>query len=791
MTPAATVGDPPVAAAERPCFVDEMFPMLRSADGCRLFDFPMLPYLPKPEPPPTPKVEKSEWEIKESKRVEALFAKYAAEYKKKKKKAAAAAAAAAAAEKPEKEKKKPQGEVRPPQLVVHREPEPGRGSTSMFCANGAMLLARVSPPRPEHEMDCDSDFAIGSFIPSPCNRSVEYHVLDKLGEGSFGNVYLCSMSSIYRGYAPRKVAMKVLKNNSRHLKHAVFEARALEVLSRAFNIAKPVFEREKQETAIVPLPSGDMPEFETPFLEYFDSFVFKCRPCIVAEFIDMTLLDMIRQTCDGSARGGRSVWGDHRPGLPLKVVAHIGEQVMQQMVLMRLLGIVHCDVKLDNVLIRSAPDGEPIWKVEAKLADLGCAMFERDPIHKHVQSRYNRSPEAILGLHPYGCAIDMWSIGCMFVEMATRQPLFQSVDELHQLNVITSMLGPIPFETLNDAVIRGRGERILDFYEKLVIVETAYYGADGKFISSVRHIEGGQASFIRGQEWPLPLMYYSISSTPSPWQMLLNYEMPGRDFLEQWSYVQRWIGLEEAAVHPGLPHHAMQRRVQAYRLRFPGEGPESRINIVTTGPEANGGDELTVDVSHMMTRPTGVAAVLQAKNVEGASKEKSEVERNWSEALAACFTWAPEDRITPAQMLSSPFITEANEVDESGKFWREKTDTEVLEMFYGEKDGFLRKAAERMVEKDVVVETFEDFKNYLEEVGYRWTKEFRRLRKAMPQHGQLPPSYPGLDFGPLTGVDEDMESDLSISTEDCSTINTVTAGLPMPSPVRGNLSCGW
>ncbi|KAF4757452.1 transcription initiation at TATA-containing promoter protein, partial [Perkinsus olseni] len=266
--------------------------------------------------------------------------------------------------------------------------------------------------------------------------------------------------------------------------------------------------------------------------------------------------------------------------------------------------------------------------------------------------------------------------------------------------------------------------------------------------------------------------------------MLLNYEMPGRDFLEQWCYVQRWIGLEEAAVHPGLPHHAMQRRAPAYRLRFPGEGPESRINIVTTGPEANGGDELTVEASHMMTRPTGVAAVLQAKNVEGASKEKSRMERNWSEALAACFTWAPEDRITPAQMLSSPFITEANEVDESGKFWREKTDTEVLEMFYGEKDGFLRKAAERMVEKDVVVETFEDFKNYLEEVGYRWTKEFRRLRKAMPEHGQLPPSYPGLDFGPLTGVDEDMESDLSISTEDCSTsnINTVTAGLPMPSP---------
>lgn len=50
------------------------------------------------------------------------------------------------------------------------------------------VLAAASVPGPPPEMECDSDFAIGRNIPSPSNRYVEYEVLDKLGEGSFGNV---------------------------------------------------------------------------------------------------------------------------------------------------------------------------------------------------------------------------------------------------------------------------------------------------------------------------------------------------------------------------------------------------------------------------------------------------------------------------------------------------------------------------------------------------------------------------------------------------------------------------
>ena len=37
--------------------------------------------------------------------------------------------------------------------------------------------------------------------------------------------------------------------------------------------------------------------------------------------------------------------------------------------------------------------------------------------------RFYRSPEVLLGI-PYDLAIDMWSLGCILVEMHTGEPLF-------------------------------------------------------------------------------------------------------------------------------------------------------------------------------------------------------------------------------------------------------------------------------------------------------------------------------------------------------------------------------
>ena len=48
----------------------------------------------------------------------------------------------------------------------------------------------------------------------------------------------------------------------------------------------------------------------------------------------------------------------------------------------------------------------------------------------YIQSRFYRSPEVLLGI-PYNLAIDMWSLGCILVEMHTGEPLFSGKDQVH------------------------------------------------------------------------------------------------------------------------------------------------------------------------------------------------------------------------------------------------------------------------------------------------------------------------------------------------------------------------
>ncbi|XP_071648498.1 cyclin-dependent kinase 1 isoform X1 [Temnothorax longispinosus] len=90
--------------------------------------------------------------------------------------------------------------------------------------------------------------------------------------------------------------------------------------------------------------------------------------------------------------------------------------------------ILHRDLKPQNLLI----DKTGIIKV----ADFGLGRAFGIPvrIYTHeVVTLWYRAPEILLGATRYSCAIDMWSIGCIFAEMATKKPLFQGDSEIDQL----------------------------------------------------------------------------------------------------------------------------------------------------------------------------------------------------------------------------------------------------------------------------------------------------------------------------------------------------------------------
>ncbi|KAK6057280.1 hypothetical protein COOONC_05203 [Cooperia oncophora] len=52
-----------------------------------------------------------------------------------------------------------------------------------------------------------------------------------------------------------------------------------------------------------------------------------------------------------------------------------------------------------------------------------------------------RAPEILLGTQRYSMGVDIWSIGCIFAEMASKKPLFQGDSEIDELFRLFRILG--------------------------------------------------------------------------------------------------------------------------------------------------------------------------------------------------------------------------------------------------------------------------------------------------------------------------------------------------------------
>nr|KYP61631.1 Cyclin-dependent kinase F-1 [Cajanus cajan] len=58
-----------------------------------------------------------------------------------------------------------------------------------------------------------------------------------------------------------------------------------------------------------------------------------------------------------------------------------------------------------------------------------------------VGTRWFRAPELLYGSRDYGLEVDLWSLGCIFAELLTLQPLFPGTADIDQLSRIISVLG--------------------------------------------------------------------------------------------------------------------------------------------------------------------------------------------------------------------------------------------------------------------------------------------------------------------------------------------------------------
>ncbi|XP_038705501.1 mitogen-activated protein kinase 15-like [Tripterygium wilfordii] len=124
--------------------------------------------------------------------------------------------------------------------------------------------------------------------------------------------------------------------------------------------------------------------------------------------------------------------------------------------------VFHRDLKPKNILANA--------DCKLKICDFGLARvaFNDTPTAifwtDYVATRWYRAPELCGSFFSkYTPAIDIWSIGCIFAELLTGKPLFPGKNVVHQLDLMTELLGA----PSSEAIARVRNEKARRYLSSL------------------------------------------------------------------------------------------------------------------------------------------------------------------------------------------------------------------------------------------------------------------------------------------------------------------------------------
>ncbi|PNY17926.1 serine/threonine-protein kinase AFC2-like protein [Trifolium pratense] len=274
------------------------------------------------------------------------------------------------------------------------------------------LAERGSPQWRDDDKDGHYMFALGE------NLTSRYKILRKIGEGTFGQVLEC-----WDREMREMVAIKVVRSVKKYREAAMLEVDVLQLLGK--------YDRSGSRCVQI--------------RNWFD---YRNHICIVFEMLGPSLYDFLRKN-------------NYRP-FPVDLVRELGRQLLESVAFVHDLRLIHTDLKPENILFispeyvkvpdykvmfRSPKEGTSYKRLPKssaiKVIDFGSTAYEHQDHNYIVSTRHYRAPEVILGLG-WNFPCDIWSIGCILVELCSGEALFQTHENLEHLAMMERVLGPIP-----------------------------------------------------------------------------------------------------------------------------------------------------------------------------------------------------------------------------------------------------------------------------------------------------------------------------------------------------------
>ncbi|CAM0881802.1 unnamed protein product [Alopecurus aequalis] len=232
-----------------------------------------------------------------------------------------------------------------------------------------------------------------------------YKIQEIVGKGSYGVV--CSAIDVHTG---EKVAIKKIHDIFEHISDAARILREIKLL------------RLLRHPDIVEIKHIMLPPSRRDFKDIY----------VVFELMESDLHQVIKANDD----------------LTKEHYQFFLYQLLRALKYIHTANVYHRDLKPKNILANS--------NCKLKICDFGLARvaFNDTPTTifwtDYVATRWYRAPELCGSFFSkYTPAIDVWSIGCIFAEVLTGKPLFPGKNVVHQLDLMTDLLGTPSMDTIS------------------------------------------------------------------------------------------------------------------------------------------------------------------------------------------------------------------------------------------------------------------------------------------------------------------------------------------------------
>ncbi|CAI5459685.1 unnamed protein product [Closterium sp. Yama58-4] len=270
-------------------------------------------------------------------------------------------------------------------------------------SHGPLPAALASVPRQVHKSLEAEQVAAGwpSWLASVASEAIKgwvprradsFEKLDKIGQGTYSNVY--KARDLESG---RLVALKKVRFDNLEPESVRFMAREIEVLRRL-----------------------DHPNVIR--LEGLVTSRMSCSLYLVFEYMEHDLAGLA--ACPGISF------------TEAQVKCYM-QQLMAGLEHCHTHGVLHRDIKGSNLLLDNTGS--------LKIADFGLATFYRPeqnvPLTSRVVTLWYRPPELLLGATTYGVGVDLWSSGCILAELLAGKPIMPGRTEVEQLHKIFKLCG--------------------------------------------------------------------------------------------------------------------------------------------------------------------------------------------------------------------------------------------------------------------------------------------------------------------------------------------------------------